>query len=263
MNNPYSVLGVSPNANEDEIKKAYRRLAKEYHPDKPGGNETKFKQINEAYDTIKNGGPQQQQNPFSGGGPFPGGNPFDNFEHVFSQTFGHRPPPPRNSDSRINIQLTVQELANRTSKSIDLKLRNGQIRNVTLTIPPGTTHKSEVRYAGYGETTVRGAPPGNLFVTYLVKPDRTWSVEEHNLVKRLNISIREAMLGTEKVIDMLDGRSLKLNIKPGTQSKTRLRIPEGGLSRSGRPNGDLYIEVNVKIPALTETDLQTKLEDLL
>ena len=265
MNDPWAVLGVTRASSDDEIKQAYRRLAKQHHPDRPGGDETKFKQVNEAYDIIKNGGPEQQQQQAPNGFNFNSRNPFEGFEDIFAQQFGSqfRQRPRRNADTRITVPVSLEDIIHQSKKILDLKFRNGHGRQVTITLPPGVTDGAEVRYAQYGENTIPDVPAGSLFVTFQVKPHPQFTVEEHNLVKRLNISIREAMIGTEKIIDTLDGRNLKLNIRPGTQSKTRLRIPEGGLPRNKKPNGDLFVEINVQIPALTETDLEKKLQDLL
>ena len=201
MNDPWKELGVSRTASDDEIKQAYRRLAKQYHPDKPDGNEEKFKRVSEAYDIIKNGGPEQPQNPFQqGGNPFQRHSPFEGFEDIFAQQFGDfRRRPPRNADTKIEVIVTLEELIQQTTKSLDLKFRNGGGRRVKITLPPGLKHGSEVRYAQYGENTIPNVQPGSLFVTFLLQPHREFQVEEHNLVKRLNISIREAMIGTEKI----------------------------------------------------------------
>ena len=259
MNDPWAVLGVSKTSSDDEIKQAYRRLAKQYHPDRPNGNEEQFKRVNEAYDTIKNGGPQQQAH-----NPFGGQDPFANFQDIFNQQFGgFRRPPQRNNDMRIGVAISLEEIIQKTTKPIELKFRNGTSRTVNLNIPDGVKHGSEVRYAGYGENTIPNVPPGSLFVTFHLRNHPEYYVEEYNLVKRLNITVQEAMIGTEKIIQTLDQRSLKLNIQPGTQSKSRLRIPQCGLPRQGMPNGDLYVEITVRIPRLSKQDLEKKLKDLI
>ena len=257
MNDPYSVLGVSKTASEDEIKQAYRKLAKQHHPDR-GGDENKFKAINEAYDYIKNP-PQEQQQQH---------NPWHGFEDMFSQHFGgqnpftqHHQRTPRNVDVKATVYVTLEEIYNNSLKHINVHYDNTS-KQVDIKIPRGVTDGVEVRYAGYGGDVYPG-PTGSLYVTFKVKRHPDYILEEYDVVKRLNISVLEAMIGTEKVINTLDGRQLKINIGPGTQSKTRLRIPESGLPKRNMPNGNLYVEVNVKIPAITHTDLDKPLKDFL
>lgn len=260
MTNPYSVLGVSQTASDDEIKKAYRKLAKQHHPDR-GGDEEKFKAVNEAYDNIKNPQPKQQEYPqgfdangFQGMGGFE-----DVFKNMFGAQFTNRQP--RNQDVRITYHITLEELISNTTKDIEIRHQSGT-RKVSIGIPVGVSDGTEVKYTGFGQDTMPG-PPGNLIVLYRLKRHAEFTVDEFNLVKRLNISVREAMLGTDKIITTLDNRSIKLNIKPGTQSRSRLRIPESGLPQRGRPNGNLYVEVIVNIPELTEQDLNKPLKDVI
>ena len=250
MTNPYSVLGVNINASQDEVKKAYRKLAKQHHPD-TGGDENKFKAITEAYDNIKNPPPQQ---------PHMNMNDVDAmFQQMFNSQFRTRQV--RNQDIHITYHITLEELISNTPKDIEV-VHNNEVRNLTITIPAGVYDGVEVKYTGFGQISQPG-PPGNLIVLYRLKKHKEFSVEEFNLTKQLNISIREAMLGTEKIITTLDNRSIKLKINPGTQSKTRLRIPEGGLPQRGKSNGNLFVEILVDIPKLTEQDLNKLLKDVI
>ena len=258
MTNPYSVLGVSQTASEDEIKQAYRKLAKQHHPDR-GGDEEKFKAVNEAYDNIKNPQPKQPEYP-QGFGP-DGFQGMGGFEDLFRQHFNFTQRTPRNADVLITYYITLEELISNANKDIEIRHQGGT-RTVSISVPAGIYDGVEVKYTGFGQDNLPG-PPGNLVVLYRIKKHPEFTVDEFNLVKRLNISIREAMLGTDKIITTLDNRSIKLTIKPGTQSRSRLRIPESGLPRRGKPNGNLYIEVLVNIPELTKEDLNKPLKDVI
>lgn len=134
---------------------------------------------------------------------------------------------------------------------------NGLSKPVKLRIPPGV--------AGGGSVTYNSmAPDGNdLCVQYVVKPQNEYIIQEFNLVKRVNISLHDAMLGAQKTITTLDNRSLLLHIKSGTQSGTKLKISESGLSRHGAPNGDLLIDIRVKIPTITEQDFSKTFQQVL
>lgn len=268
MTDPYSILGVNKNATDSEIKSAYRKLAKEHHPDR-GGDGERFAQINAAYDSIRDAGSRssyQQEQDFSNfeqhGDPFKFRTNFNsssfNFEDLFAHHFNRTP---RNRDISITVYVDLEDVIQSTTKTIQYNLNNGNSREVELTIPKGVTEDTKVRFAGLGDDTNPGQA-GNLFVTFRIKSHKDYTVEEYDLVKKININIKEAMVGTERQIDTLDGRSLRLHIKPGTQSGTRLRIPEGGLPRRGYPNGNLYIEIKVTIPSLTSEDLTKTLDEL-
>ena len=272
MTDPYSILGVDKSADDAEIKAAYRKLAKEHHPDRGGDNEL-FAKINAAYDSVKDAAARQklqeeqsfQQYQSSGQRSYQG-NPFD-FNEMFSQAFGRngfnfqQTVKSRNRDVAVTYTVSVEDVYNCVTKNVNINFPNGS-RQVSISIPKGVTHGSQVRYAGMGDNSQEG-PAGNLTVEFIIKPDDTYRVDEYDLTMMLNISIREAMLGAEKIIDTLDNRKLKLHIKSGTQSGTRLRIPECGLPQRNQPNGNLYIEVSVQIPSLTEQDLDKPLRTLI
>lgn len=264
MTDPYKILGVTPNSSDSEIKSAYRKLAKQHHPDHGGDGEL-FAKINAAYDNIKNAQARssyQQEQDFSNYSNMRwksefGGTAFD-FEDIFSQTFNRTP---RNQDVSITMYVSLEDIYNCAEKTVRYNLNNGKTKEVDIRIPKGITEDTKVRFANFGEDTKPG-PAGHLFVTFRIKTHADYIVEGYDLVKRLNISVKEAMFGTEKNIQTLDKRNLKLHIKSGTQCGTRLRIPESGLPQRDRPNGNLFIEVKVDIPSLSEDDLNKPISEL-
>ena len=183
MNDYYSILGVGENASQDEIKKAYRRLANQHHPDK-GGDQAKFKDISVAYDTLgdnqkraeydqqrRYGGTQfhfntgnfQDINDIFGG--------FGGFHqsHPFQDIFGRRMA--RNRD--LNIQCQISFLDSYTGKQLEAnyKLPSGLPQTVVINVPPGVNNGDTIRYQGLGDNSIPNAPRGNLNVTIIVLPD--------------------------------------------------------------------------------------------
>ena len=275
MIDPYSVLGVNKNASDADIKLAYRKLAKEHHPDK-GGDTNKFAEINAAYDQIKDADARAKFSEEQSFQNYRSSNqnvdPFAQFNDMFAQHFGGHNPfrensfnfraSQRNQDINITYSVDLEDVFNCAKKNLNISLPSGTQRVVTIEIPKGVTHGSQIKYQGFGDNTHPGKP-GNLIITYQIKPHKQFKVEEYNLVYPITLSLKDALFGSEKVIQTLDNRSLKLHIKAGTQSGTRLRIPECGLPQRNAPNGNLYIELNVKIPALNEGDLNRSLNEIL
>lgn len=274
MIDPYFVLGVGKNSSDADIKAAYRKLAKEHHPDK-GGSHEKFAEINAAYDSIKDADARaklaEEQSFQRYQSNKPRQDPFANFNDLFAQHFGGQNPfrdntinfrtGPRNHDINITYSVDLEDVFNCAKKNLNINLPNGTQRAVTIEIPKGVTHGTQIRYQGFGDNTYQGKP-GNLLVTFQLKPHPKFRVEEYNVILPLQLSLKEALFGAEKVVETLDKRQLKLHIKSGTQIGTRLRIPEGGLPQPNNPNGNLYIEVSVSIPSLTEEDLDKTVRDV-
>lgn len=270
MNDPYNILGVSRSSNDAEIKSAYRKLAKQHHPD-IGGDQDKFSEINGAYDSIKDQQSRQnfdndpsnfQQSHSRSEFEMNFGRGFDDvFNNMFGQNFHTGPHRTHRPHQRANINVTVHveldEVFNCVEKLVNIKMPNGMSKPVKLHIPPGV--------AGGGGVTYKSmAPDGNdLIVQYVIKPHREYTVQGFDLVKRVNISLGEAMMGVEKTITTLDNRNLLLHINSGTQSGTKLRIAESGLSRHGAPNGDLLIDLRVKIPKIDSKDFNKTFEQVL
>tara|TARA_B100001094_G_scaffold263670_1_gene265347 strand:- start:1029 stop:1814 length:786 start_codon:yes stop_codon:yes gene_type:complete len=261
MIDPYNTLGVSKNATDTEIKSAYRRLAKQYHPD-AGGNESKFSDISNAYNYIKDANSrqnfenkqfdpsnfQQSQNAFSQNF----GNFNDIFNQMFTQNVRQRPP------TSIVYHVEIEDVFNSATKNLNISLPNSSItKPVKITIPKGILSGQEVIYQGMSPNG------GDLIVKFIIKQKEGYYVVKHDVIQKLEISLKEAMIGTERIIQTLDKKQIKLQIKSGTQSGTKLRIPQCGLPRSNLPNGDFIIEVYVKIPKLVNKDLDKTFNQVL
>jgi curved DNA-binding protein len=264
----YSTLGVNRNATEDDIKKAYRKMAMKHHPDR-GGNETTFKQISEAYEILSD--PQKKQmvdmgvDPKSqgmGGGPRQGQNPFEfhfnsgNFEDVFSNFgfggggfgFGGRQQQ-RNKTININVDLFLEDVLNGKELDAELAVPNGKKKIINISIPAGIEGGQQVRYQGMGDASITGIPPGDLIVNIRVMPHPVFRREGDSLIVEKNISVWDAILGCALDLQTLDGKKLNITVPPGTQSETVLSCRNEGLpNMRSRHRGNLLIKIKVVIP---------------
>ena len=258
----YNALGVNEDASNAEIKKSFRKLAQKHHPDR-GGNEEKFKEINEAYDTLKD--PQKKaeydnmRNYQSRGGQFTSGFPFQDlgdmpgglgavFQHVFSEGFG----PGRGQSNRsISIQLdvTLEEVYKGQEKQLDLQLPNGQVRSVNVSVPAGIEHGTRIRYAGLGETGDPRIPTGDLILIINVLGKKAWERERDDLVTFITIDCFDAITGCDVQITHLDGKTLSIKVPAGTQPGQRIRLQgKGILNPNTRNVGNLFLIANIIIP---------------
>ena len=262
-------MGVSKGASKEEIKKAYRKLALEWHPDrnKSADAEEKFKEINEAYEILSNdqkktaydqfghaafdpsrggfGGHtySQQNGPFSytwsssGGNPFGGGTDFDfggfsNPFDIFEQFFGGGfSTSGRSRLPTYKIQLDFLEAANGVEKEVSLDGKKRKIK-----IPAGVADGQQIRF--------------NEFVLYVdVLPSTTFQRDGDDVYVAASITLSQAILGDNIDVPSIDGTPIKIKIKPGTQPNTLVRLRGQGVANiHGRGRGDLYIRLTIAIP---------------
>ena len=278
--NYYELLGVKKDATADEIKKAFRKLARKHHPD-AGGDEEKFKQINEAYEVLSDTEKRTQYDQYGqyfGGGVPPGhgagggrpgggyggystvdaggfGDLGDLFGSVFGGGggggggygggFGGRPQPHRGPDQEAKIELTFAEAFSGTSKA----LHSGSGGTVTVTVPPGATDGGKLRFKGKGGAGANGGPAGDLYVSTRIKRHPYFSRDGADVVVDLPVSFSEAVLGTEVRVPTPDGGKVKLKIPAGTQSGKVLRVRgKGAPQLKGSGTGDLNVRINVAVP---------------
>ncbi len=287
----YQTLGVGEEAKPDEIKRAYRRLARQHHPDRNPGNseaEEQFKAVQEAYDVL--GDPAQRKaydrarrNPFgSQGRPFPagnggapfgaaGGSGFEGFYDIsgqpdgaeaydlgglFSQFFGAEASrrTPRGRDVEVQVGLTFDQALR--GGQTDVRLPDGE--PFRLPIPPGVRSGMKLRLKGRGPAGPVGEP-GDLYVTFRVEPSARFRREADDLHLSETVSAMEAILGTTRAITNAYGKTVKVQIPPGTQPGERLRLRGQGVATKSH-TGDLYVEVLVSIPRHLTAEQRTGLE---
>lgn len=280
MKDYYAVLGVPETASADEIKKAYRQKARDFHPDRNAGDkaaEESFKEAQEAYDTlgdaekrkaydVRRKGPRGFEDVFTGaGGRFrttPDGTGYARYEDLddddgdfFSRIFGgggFGSPPPRYNPPPRDTEATV-------SLSFDEALRGGpreyQIggETVRLTIPKGVANGFKIKLAGRGQrgAAPSGSPRSDLYVTFNVAPSPRFRREGDHLTVVETVSAFDAMLGTTRTVATAYGANVRLTIPPGTQPGERLRLRGQGVQKDGGAAGDLFVEVAVTIPRLS------------
>jgi DnaJ-class molecular chaperone len=264
MPNYYEILGVATTATPDDIKKSYRKLAGQHHPDRAGGNTEKFQEIQAAYDVL--GSPEKRQRydlersgmGNSGPGPFGFQDVGDFFRQVFQQNHQQHQPR-RNRDLRIRIILRLEETLVETEKTISVKTTRNTRDTVVVKLPVGITANSIVKYPGLGDNFFESLPRGDLYVYIDIQPHANFAVQGHDLETEIRIGCFDAMLGTEKIVSALDGAKLSVKIPSGTQPGTVLMLKNQGLAiHNSQQRGNLKIKVQVQIPAnLSEEQLET------
>jgi curved DNA-binding protein len=270
----YETLGVDRDASEEDIRRAYRRLARENHPDvnKQAGAEDRFKEISEAYEVLRD--PEKRERydrlganwragddvsgapGFDGFGQsggfrdvrvdFGGGDDFsDFFESIFGGSRGRtrtgqrfREYATRGSDHEATIELSLEEAARGGRRRVSL----ADGRSYEVNIPAGVRDGQRIRLAGEGDSGAGGGPSGDLYLRVHVRPHPRFRVEGRDLRVDLPVAPWEAALGAEVEVPTLDGRT-RVRVPPGSSTGRTLR-----LRGQGMPGGDLYAEVKIMVP---------------
>jgi len=245
MTDYYAALGVPKTATADDIKRAFRRLASQHHPDK-GGDTQKFQAIQQAYATL---GDEQKRaeydNPrpqFSGFQGHPGGvNINDIFGQMFGQQFAQQHQHPRRSHVRMTLWISLLDVATGGKRTVSLGTQSG-VSAVEIDIPLGINDGDNVQYEGIG-------PGGSdLVVQFKITPDRKWQRDGLNLAQEVRIDIWDLILGGDLTIDTLTGKTLSTRVPARTQPGTVLRLKSQGLRDRAGQTGDIMIRVQAQIP---------------
>jgi len=273
----YKVLDLKKDAAIEDIKKAYRKLARKYHPDLNPNNEEankKFQQINEANEVLSDPekrkkydrygknwqnaeqfeAQQQRQYQSQGGNTrgyesFSGGFAEDDFSDFFSSMFGgghrnSRQSPFKGQDYTTELKLNLPDVY--TTHKQTLTINGKQVR---ITIPAGVENGQKIKLPGYGAPGIRGGAPGDLYITFKISDDARFKRKGNDIYIQEEINLYTAILGGEKIIETLSGK-VKINIPPETQPDSTLRLKGKGFPVYKKENafGDLYIKWQVKLP---------------
>lgn len=280
----YKILGVSDNASEADIKKAYRELAKKHHPDKHPNdtrNEERFKEISEAYNVLSNKEKRKQYDQlrkFGAGGFGGGANPNVNF-HDFSSMFGGRQGQKTSGpdlgdlfselfggagrgfsgrggfrQSRvpgqdIKTEITIPfDLAVRGGKHMIMVNRTGSSRRLSINIPAGTEDNKVMRLSGQGEPSPNGGPKGNLYITIHVADHPVFKRNGLDLESKVTINVVQAILGSKVRVNTFDGNTVELKVPAGSKSGKKLRLKGMGVKLDGKV-GDQIVELEIASPS--------------
>lgn len=291
----YQILGILKTASEADIKKAYRKLARKYHPDiNPNDKESerKFKEANEAnevlsdpekrkkYDQygkdwmhaeeIERSKQQQQQQrsqrtaPGGGQGQFDG----EDFSDFFASMFGDRGSGQqrgqvqfKGSDYQAELHLHLRDILKTQKQTLTVNSKK-----IRLTIPAGVQHEQVIKIKGHGGEGVNGGPNGDLYIRFSIENDTLFQRDGDDLHSNVELDLYTAVLGGEIIVSTLDGK-VKLTVPPETQNGTRVKLKGKGMPRykmEGQ-HGDLYVTYQVRMPvnlSQEEKDLFTQLANL-
>ena len=278
----YHILGIDKKASEDDIKKAYRKLARKLHPDlNPNDKEAhkKFQAVNEANEVLSDKEKRkkydqygknwqhaeqfeqqrhsQQQSQYSGGQQFSGDGDSDFsgfFESMFGGTGRSRQAKFRGQDYNAELKLSLSDALETQQQTLAV---NG--KNIRITIPAGIENGQVIKLKGYGAAGVNGGPAGDLYITFSILSHPHFKRSGNDLYTTSTIDLYTALLGGETTVETLKGR-VKLKVNPETQSGTKIRLKGKGMPiyKTEGETGDLYVTYEIKIPT-NLTDGQKKL----
>jgi curved DNA-binding protein len=275
MKDYFNTLGVAPDASDEDIKRAYKRLAMKHHPDR-GGDQSEFQAIQEAYSTLSDPHKRQQweqQRQFGsahnqegfhfnfGFGQdindiirqFHGGGPFGGF----------RQQPARNRDLRVGIEFDLESTLSDQIHHINVQHTNGQNKTVEIKIPRGVQSGMQMRYAGHGDSAIPNVTAGDLYVDFRVRQHPDFRIHGINLSKTVTLNCIDAIIGTTLQVTGIDGKLFEISIPPVTQHDSKFRIAGQGLWDINQPvRGDLLVHILLQVPSAPTAEQLERLQQL-
>jgi len=250
---PWSTLNIDRTATADEIKLAYRKLARDHHPDL-GGDPDQFRQVQQAYDQLTNPQPQPQQQQHQQHQHHNGINLEELFRN-FGVNFGQQTRPRRNQNLEMHVNISVAETINGANRTVTIT-ENGVPRNIQVDIPAGLATGEVIKYADMGSQLHSSLPAGDLMVRVTVDNPLGYVLNHGHMLTQRSISVWQALLGTEIIVRDPLGSELKVTVPAGVTAGTGLRVSgRGGQLRQQR--GDIIIEIIITMPALSDDQIAT------
>ena len=256
----YKRLGVAKTASPDELKRAYKKLAMQHHPDR-GGDQRKFQEINEAYNTLKDPAKRKDYD-----NPQPKNNyqyNSQNMNDMFNQFFRQSRVRRRNADISISLRVKLQDVA--TGKDVigKYRLNSGQEEIANLRIPAGIESGMVIKMAGLGDDSIKSLPRGDLHVQVIVENHRDFVRDRSHIRTKCSINVLELILGTEVIIVGLTGNSINVKIPAGTNPGTILSLPGYGIPDIHTNKvGNLYLEIKGVTPKIEDKEILKEVENL-
>ena len=279
----YNTLGIQRNASDKEIQKAYRDLARKYHPDMNPGDDSakqKFQEVQQAYDILSDGKKRSQYDQFGagfeqmggGGNPFGGGSVDlesifggmgggGGFEQFFNFGGGQRGPSPRQGqDLEVAQDIPFATAVTGGEFTVNAMSPDGSRKPVTVKVPAGIKQGKKIRVRGYGQAGQGGGPSGDLLIKINICDHPNYKRSGRDLELEVPVTLAEAIRGTSIEIPT-PYSTIELKIPPGIQSGKKIRVPKHGVSHKiGR--GNLYVTIQIAIPHEIPEEIATQIERL-